>query len=172
MAGSESFFAEMGAFSDFNGLWDEDNFHPAPPDWWVVITDVEGSTEAITSGRYKDVNILGAATIAALQNVMGEQAFPFVFGGDGATALIPSGKKDRVEEELCALRALAEKIIDFTNSSSRIVSKPLPEDDPKIRLPDITKARTLLGWEPTITPDEGLRRTIDWFSNDPDSSGA
>jgi len=70
------------------------------------------------------------------------------------------------------MRALAEKIIDFTNSSSRIVSKPLPEDDPKIRLPDITKARTLLGWEPTITPDEGLRRTIDWFSNDPDSSGA
>ena len=70
------------------------------------------------------------------------------------------------------MRALAEKIIDFTNSSSRIVSKPLPEDDPKIRLPDITKARTLLGWEPTITPDEGLRRTIDWFSNDPNSSGA
>ena len=70
------------------------------------------------------------------------------------------------------MRALAEKIIDFTNSSSRIVSKPLPEDDPKIRLPDITKARALLGWEPTITPDKGLRRTIDWFSNDPVSSGA
>ncbi len=109
MASSESFFAEMGTFSDFDGLWEEGNFHPAPPDWWVVITDVEGSTEAITSGRYKDVNILGAATIAALQNVMGEQAFPFVFGGDGATALIPSEKKDLVEEELCALRALAEK---------------------------------------------------------------
>ena len=67
------------------------------------------------------------------------------------------------------MRALAEKIIGFTGSSSRIVSRPLPEDDPKIRLPDITKARTLLGWEPTVTPDEGLRRTIEWFS---DGAGA
>jgi dTDP-glucose 4,6-dehydratase len=62
--------------------------------------------------------------------------------------------------------ALAEKIIGFTGSSSRIVSRPLPEDDPKARLPDITKARTLLGWEPTITPDVGLERTIEWFRNE------
>ena len=61
------------------------------------------------------------------------------------------------------MRALAEKIIDFTGSSSQIVSRPLPEDDPKIRLPDITKARTLLGWEPKVMPDEGLERTIEWF---------
>ena len=64
------------------------------------------------------------------------------------------------------MRALAEKIIGFTGSSSRIVSRPLPEDDPKARLPDITKARTLLGWEPTITPDVGLERTIEWFRNE------
>ena len=64
------------------------------------------------------------------------------------------------------MRALAEKIIGFTGSSSRIVSKPLPQDDPKARLPDITKARKLLGWEPTIGPDEGLERTIDWFRSE------
>ena len=58
---------------------------------------------------------------------------------------------------------LAEKIIALTDSNSRIVTRPLPEDDPKIRLPDITKARTLLGWEPDISPDEGLQRTIKWF---------
>ena len=58
---------------------------------------------------------------------------------------------------------LAEKIIALTDSNSRIVTRPLPEDDPKIRLPDITKARALLGWEPDISPDEGLQRTIKWF---------
>ena len=58
---------------------------------------------------------------------------------------------------------LAEKIIALTDSNSRIVTRPLPEDDPKIRLPDITKARTLLGWEPDIEPVEGLQRTIKWF---------
>ncbi len=58
---------------------------------------------------------------------------------------------------------LAEKIIDLTGSDSQIVHRPLPEDDPKIRLPDITKARQMLGWEPLVDPDVGLTRTIEWF---------
>ena len=61
------------------------------------------------------------------------------------------------------LRRLAEKIIELAGSGSRIVFRPLPEDDPKIRLPDISRARTLLNWEPKVGPDEGLRRTIEWF---------
>ena len=61
------------------------------------------------------------------------------------------------------LRQLAEKIIELAGSGSRIVYRPLPEDDPKIRLPDISKALTVLDWEPKVGPDEGLRRTIEWF---------
>ena len=61
------------------------------------------------------------------------------------------------------MRQLAWKIIELAASGSRIVYRPLPEDDPKIRLPDITKARSLLNWEPKVAPDEGLRRTIEWF---------
>ena len=61
------------------------------------------------------------------------------------------------------MESLARRIIDLTDSSSRVVHQPLPEDDPKVRLPDITRARTLLGWEPRIDPDEGLRRTVEWF---------
>ena len=61
------------------------------------------------------------------------------------------------------MESLARKIIDLTGSRSRVVHHPLPEDDPKVRLPDITRARTLLGWEPRIDPDEGLRRTVEWF---------
>ena len=61
------------------------------------------------------------------------------------------------------MRQLAWKIIELAASGSRIVYRPLPEDDPKIRLPDITKARGLLNWEPKVAPDEGLRRTIEWF---------
>lgn len=70
------------------------------------------------------------------------------------------------------MRQLAEKIIGFTGSSSKIVSRPLPEDDPKARLPDITKARTLLGWEPTVAPDDGLARTIEWFRNESTAAGS
>jgi dTDP-glucose 4,6-dehydratase len=58
---------------------------------------------------------------------------------------------------------LAEKIVAMTGSKSRIVRRPLPEDDPKVRQPDITRARTILGWEPKVPLDEGLRRTLQYF---------
>ena len=57
----------------------------------------------------------------------------------------------------------AQRIKALTKSASSIVFKPLPEDDPKVRQPDITRARTLLGWEPKVGLDEGLERTIEYF---------
>jgi nucleoside-diphosphate-sugar epimerase len=57
----------------------------------------------------------------------------------------------------------AEKIRALCGSASPIVRAPLPQDDPKLRRPDIAKARALLGWAPAMDLDEGLRRTIDYF---------
>jgi UDP-glucuronate decarboxylase len=61
------------------------------------------------------------------------------------------------------IKELAEKIIDLTGSSSKLVYKPLPSDDPIQRQPDITLAREKLGWEPTIQLEEGLKKTIPYF---------
>jgi len=58
---------------------------------------------------------------------------------------------------------LAKRIIRLAASRSEIVFQPLPVDDPKVRQPDITRARTVLGWEPRVETDEGLRRTLAWF---------
>ena len=58
---------------------------------------------------------------------------------------------------------LAKRILRLSGSWSEIVFQPLPEDDPKIRQPDISRARALLGWEPRVDLDEGLRQTLDWF---------
>ena len=58
---------------------------------------------------------------------------------------------------------LAEKVIEFIGSTSKIVNKPLPMDDPTRRRPDITLAQEKLGWEPKVELDEGLRLTIDYF---------
>ncbi len=63
------------------------------------------------------------------------------------------------------IRELAEKIIEITGSKSAITLKPLPQDDPRTRRPDITRAKSLLGWQPQIALDEGLRITIEWFRN-------
>ena len=60
---------------------------------------------------------------------------------------------------------LAEKVIEFIGSGSKIVNKPLPMDDPARRRPDITLAKEKLGWEPKIELDEGLRRTVGYFEN-------
>ncbi len=61
------------------------------------------------------------------------------------------------------LLELAEWVVGLAGSSSEIVFEPLPVDDPKVRQPDITRARTLLGWEPRVSMEEGLRRTLAWF---------
>ena len=63
------------------------------------------------------------------------------------------------------VRELAETIIRLTGSKSKIVYKPLPQDDPARRKPDVTLARELLGWTPEIALEDGLRQTIDYFRN-------
>ncbi|WP_070990071.1 UDP-glucuronic acid decarboxylase family protein [Halofilum ochraceum] len=63
------------------------------------------------------------------------------------------------------IRELAEKVVRLTGSSSGIVYRDLPEDDPKQRCPDITMAREIMAWEPGVTVDEGLNRTVTYFQN-------
>jgi dTDP-glucose 4,6-dehydratase len=65
-------------------------------------------------------------------------------------------------EEMTVLQ-FAEKIIELTGSKSTIVYKPLPQDDPQVRQPDIAKAKDVLGWEPKVALEQGLARTIDYF---------
>lgn len=65
--------------------------------------------------------------------------------------------------EEISLKQFAEEILELTGSSSRIVYCPLPQDDPKQRQPDITKARNILGWEPRVNRKEGLSRTLGYF---------
>jgi len=85
---------------------------------------------------------------------------------DGIYRLMMSETSDPVNignpHEL-TMRQLAERIVALTGSKSRIVEKPLPADDPKKRKPDITRARTLLGWEPKVSLDLGLPKTLEYF---------
>lgn len=78
---------------------------------------------------------------------------------DDVVGPINLGNPDEVK-----INTLAEMVIDFTNSKSKIKSLPELEDDPKQRCPDISKARALLGWEPQITLKEGLDKTLKHFS--------
>ena len=85
---------------------------------------------------------------------------------DGIIRLMNSSENDPINignPHEMTIEDIAKKIIELSGSNSRLVYRPLPEDDPKVRQPDITRARTLLGWEPKVGLDEGLRRTLAYF---------
>jgi dTDP-glucose 4,6-dehydratase len=85
---------------------------------------------------------------------------------DGIIRLMLSDEADPVNlgnPDEMTIRTLAERIVALTGSSSRIVERPLPIDDPRVRQPDITRARTILQWEPKVPLDEGLDRTLAYF---------
>ena len=85
---------------------------------------------------------------------------------DGIIRLMLSAENDPVNvgnPVEMTIKQIAETIIRMTGSTSTIVYKPLPTDDPKQRRPDITRARELLGWEPKVQLEEGLIKTIEYF---------
>jgi dTDP-glucose 4,6-dehydratase len=85
---------------------------------------------------------------------------------DGIIRLMESNVNDPVNignPQEMTIEAIARMIIRLTGSKSTLVYRPLPEDDPKVRQPDITRARTLLGWEPKVGLEEGLTRTLEYF---------
>ncbi|MCX6149813.1 MAG: SDR family oxidoreductase [Ignavibacteriales bacterium] len=85
---------------------------------------------------------------------------------DGIFKLLLSNETDPVNignPSEITIKQFAEEVIKITGVKSKIVYKDLPEDDPKVRQPDITKAQTILGWEPKVGREEGLKITIDYF---------
>ncbi len=82
---------------------------------------------------------------------------------DGFTGPVNIGNPDEF-----TIRELAEKVVKLTKSKSKTVYRPLPQDDPKQRRPDITLAEKQLTWRPSVPLEEGLRKTIDYFKNNLD----
>ncbi|MDQ6960922.1 MAG: DUF3095 family protein [Mariprofundaceae bacterium] len=105
---SNQFYHQLQSFSNFNELTEKKHFKSIPKDWTIVITDIIGSTQAIEEGRYKDVNLIGAAAIVVVQNSMKNQDFPSSFGGDGATMLIPPKYSQVALQALHQLQQLSQ----------------------------------------------------------------
>ncbi|MEP6914920.1 MAG: UDP-glucuronic acid decarboxylase family protein [Acidobacteriota bacterium] len=107
----------------------------------------------------EDVTIFGS----------GQQTRSFCYVSDlvdGIIRLMESNLNEPVNignPQEMTIEDIARAIIRLTGSKSQLVYRPLPEDDPKVRQPDITKARTLLGWEPKVGLEEGLTKTLEYF---------
>src|SRR5574340_23362 len=109
--------------------------------------------------RHEDITVFGS----------GNQTRSFTYISDlvdGVITLMLSDVNEPVNignPHEMTIEEIATTIVRMTGSPSRIAYKPLPTDDPRVRKPDITRARTLLGWEPKVALDEGLTKTIEYF---------
>ena len=121
---TDSFYAGLPAATDFAAVADLDAYAPVPDDWTVLHSDVLNSTGAIAAGRYKDVNMIGAAGITAVLNVLPGLVIPYVFGGDGSSLLVPSHAVALGREALVALAGLARSRFDL---ELRVAAIPLSE---------------------------------------------
>ncbi len=104
---SDLFYNTLAPFFDFAEFVDFDAYEPVPDDWIVMISDVRGSTRAIEEGHYKDVNMVGAASITAVLNTCGAIEVPFVFGGDGGTIVVPGSLRNAAGDALFGLQAIS-----------------------------------------------------------------
>ncbi len=106
-------YSAVPRLTRFSDVLDEARYVPVPDTWWIALCDVVMSTRAIEEGRYRSVNMAGAALIAAVRNALPEADTPFVFGGDGATLLIAPEHRHAVETVLAATVTWTRETLDL-----------------------------------------------------------
>ncbi len=107
-------YAHLDPIERFSDVLDDARYVPVPDSWWIALSDVAMSTAAIEQGRYRAVNLANAAAIAAIRNALPAVEIPFVFGGDGASLLVPPEQRGTVEASLAATVAWARDGLGLT----------------------------------------------------------
>lgn len=110
MAENIDFYKNLPPVLDFLSIGEASKYEALPEDWHIVITDVVNSTQAIEAGKYKDVNTAGGLAAIAIANALGSMDFPFVFGGDGVTMLLPESQMPMALDVLASTRALCQEM--------------------------------------------------------------
>lgn len=108
-----NFFHDMPSMKHLRDITNINLYQDVPDDWHVALTDVRGSTKAIEEGRYKSVNTVAAVTITAILNSIPNIEVPFLFGGDGASVLVPPEVAPQVWEALSAVKRLGRQNFDL-----------------------------------------------------------
>jgi hypothetical protein len=110
---TDNYYKDMAPVNFFSDIFNSKYLQKVPEDWYVVITDVMDSTKAIEQGRYKDVNIAGGMAAIAICNAFNDMDFPFIFGGDGITFLIPENTHKLVRDILYSTKLKVKELFDL-----------------------------------------------------------
>lgn len=148
--GHTDFFEKLEAFADFHQAFDPARYSRLPSDWLVAVCDIQGSTAGIESGKYKEINMIGAsAIIAALNATMGME-IPYVFGGDGASFAIPPEAAESVAAALAGTREMAVSVFGLTLRAGVITM-----EDVRARGHDVRVARYRLSDKVAVAMFDG-----------------
>jgi hypothetical protein len=110
---SRHFYRDLPPTTDLLECLESSVCQTVPEDWLILLTDVRGSTRAIAEGRYRQINLMGASSIVAVLNIAGDVELPYIFGGDGATLLIPPELRVAATVALQATQALAQQAFNL-----------------------------------------------------------
>jgi len=111
---TQNFYGDLPAFFEFREIADLEHYRALPDDWTLLISDVVGSTKAIERGKYKTVNMVGAASIINIINVNREVQLPFVFGGDGGLIAVPPQLLDDACRAMKQLQAASSQLFGLS----------------------------------------------------------
>lgn len=128
------FYASLKPFDRFADVANPAVYARVPESWMVLITDVKGSTKAIEAGRYKDVNALGVSTITAVLNEVRDTQIPYVFGGDGATMVVPPTHVEAVKRAAQGAQALARDAFNMELRAGMVPIRDLAAAGTQVRV--------------------------------------
>jgi len=164
---SDDFYKNLVPFSDFSRIGEAVWYSPVPDDWTVLVADIVRSGRAISDGGYKQVNLIGAAVIAAVLNISDRETVPYVFGGDGATLLVPPALLAPGREALAGVAAIAQ---GGPGLKLRIAAIPVADLRAKGTDVRVGKFQMSPGNHLAMFTGDGLQ-LAEWTLKDPQASG-
>ncbi|BCN94408.1 hypothetical protein THMIRHAM_21930 [Thiomicrorhabdus immobilis] len=104
------FSANTAALVKLEDTLKPESYSELAKDWYIIVTDVQNSTQAIEAGLYREINAIGGSTIAAVLNALKPNQVPYVFGGDGASFCVPANSLEKVKQALKGCQEIAQQI--------------------------------------------------------------
>lgn len=150
----DSFYQDLPVLQQFQDISRTEAFTPVPEGWMVVITDLIGSKQAIRDGKYREVNLLGASCIVAVLNAVPDLEVPFVFGGDGATFLVPEPRLPAVQASLQGLQRKSKDEFGMTLRAGALPMADIYQAGQTLR---IAKVRMAEQYDQAMFMGGGLR---------------
>jgi hypothetical protein len=147
------FYANIPAIDDFSKIMANENYSKVPNDWLILVSDIKDSTKAIEEGNYKQVNFIAALTIIGILNIDRELDFPYIFGGDGASLIIPPMLLETSKKVLLEASKKAKEVF---NLDLRVGIISVEEIEKRGSFIEITKFQTTKDHTQAIVRGNGL----------------